>query len=151
MVCSRSQGNTSGSMIRRLRLCVAFFAFAPAIAPAYAQISFSTAVSLALKSNPKVLTAQADVDKALAAVQQIRDAYHSQHRRWLWRRSPLLRLSPRPALDLQYHLAVVGLQLLATRLPPRRASRPRCHPPQPQGHPRCCSRGHCRHLPRTRS
>jgi outer membrane protein TolC len=62
-------------MIRRLRLCVAFFAFAPAIAPAYAQISFSTAVTLALKSNPKVLTAQADVDKALAAVQQIRDAF----------------------------------------------------------------------------
>jgi outer membrane protein TolC len=62
-------------MIRRLRLCVAFFAFAPAIAPAYAQISFSTAVGLALKSSPKVLTAQADVDKALAAVQQIRDAF----------------------------------------------------------------------------
>src|SRR3984893_8698713 len=62
-------------MIRRLRLCVAFFAFAPAIAPAYAQISFSTAVGLALKNSPKVLTAQADVDKALAAVQQIRDAF----------------------------------------------------------------------------
>ena len=62
-------------MIRRLRLCVAFFAFALAIAPAYAQISFSTAVTLALKSNPKVLTAQADVDKALAAVQQIRNAF----------------------------------------------------------------------------
>jgi outer membrane protein TolC len=62
-------------MIRRLRLCVAFFAFASAIAPASAQISFSTAVGLALKSSPKVLTAQADVDKALAAVQQIRDAF----------------------------------------------------------------------------
>jgi outer membrane protein TolC len=62
-------------MIRRLRLCVAFFAFAPAIAPAYAQISFSTAVGLALKNSPKVLTAQADVDKALAALQQLRDAY----------------------------------------------------------------------------
>jgi len=62
-------------MIRRLRLCVAFFAFAPAIAPAYAQVSFSTAVGLALKNSPKVLTAQADVDKALAALQQLRDAY----------------------------------------------------------------------------
>jgi outer membrane protein TolC len=62
-------------MIRLLRLCVAFSAFAFAIAPAYAQISFSTAIGLALKSNPKVLTAQADVDKALAALQQIRDAY----------------------------------------------------------------------------
>jgi outer membrane protein TolC len=62
-------------MIRRLRLCVAFFAFAPAIAPAYAQISFTTAVGLALKNSPKVLTAQADVDKALAVLQQLRDAY----------------------------------------------------------------------------
>jgi outer membrane protein TolC len=62
-------------MIRLLRLCVAFAAFASAIAPAYAQISFSAAVGLALKSNPKVLTAQADVDKALAALQQLRDAY----------------------------------------------------------------------------
>jgi outer membrane protein TolC len=62
-------------MIRLLRLCVAFSAFASAIAPAYAQISFSTAVGLALKNSPKVLTAQADVDKALAVLQQLRDAY----------------------------------------------------------------------------
>src|SRR5229473_3582205 len=62
-------------MTRLLRLCVAFSAFASATAPAYAQISFATAVALALKSNPKVLTAQADVDKALAALQQLRDAY----------------------------------------------------------------------------
>jgi outer membrane protein TolC len=62
-------------MIRLLRLCLACFAFAFAIAPACAQISFPTAVGLALKSNPKVLAAQADVDKALAAIQQLRDAY----------------------------------------------------------------------------
>src|ERR1700692_401672 len=62
-------------MIRLLRLCVAFSGFAFAIAPAYAQISFSTAIALALKSNPKVLTAQADVDKALAALQQLRDGF----------------------------------------------------------------------------
>jgi len=62
-------------MTRLLRLCVAFSAFASATAPAYAQISFSTAVGLALKNSPKVLTAQADVDKALAALQQLRDAY----------------------------------------------------------------------------
>jgi outer membrane protein TolC len=62
-------------MIRLLRLCVAFSGFAFAIAPAYAQISFSTAVALALKSSPKVLMAQADVDKALAALQQLRDAF----------------------------------------------------------------------------
>ena len=62
-------------MIRLLRLCVAFSGFAFVVAPAYAQISFSTAVALALKNSPKVLTAQADVDKALATVQQIRDAF----------------------------------------------------------------------------
>ncbi len=62
-------------MTRLLRLCVAFSGFAFVVAPAYAQISFSTAVALALKNSPKVLTAQADVDKALAAVQQIRDAF----------------------------------------------------------------------------
>jgi outer membrane protein TolC len=62
-------------MIRILRLCIACSAFASAVAPAYAQISFSTAVALALKSNPKVLMAQADVDKAVATVQQLRDAY----------------------------------------------------------------------------
>jgi outer membrane protein TolC len=62
-------------MIRILRLCIACSAFAFAVAPAYAQISFTTAIDLALKSNPKVLTAQAEVDKALAVVQQLRDAY----------------------------------------------------------------------------
>jgi outer membrane protein TolC len=62
-------------MIRILRLCIACLAFASAVAPAHAQISFTTAVGLALKSNPKVLTAKADVDKALAAIQQLRDAY----------------------------------------------------------------------------
>ncbi len=62
-------------MIRILRLCIACSAFASAVVPAYAQISFTTAVTLALKSNPKVLMAQADVDKALATLQQLRDAY----------------------------------------------------------------------------
>jgi len=62
-------------MTRFFRLCVACSAFASAAAPACAQISFGTAIGLALKSNPKVLTAQADVDKSLAALQQLRDAY----------------------------------------------------------------------------
>lgn len=62
-------------MIRILRLCIACSAFACVAAPADAQISFTTAIDLALKSNPKVLMAKADVDKAVAAVQQLRDAY----------------------------------------------------------------------------
>jgi len=75
MVVNRSQGFASGHMIRILRLCIVCSALAFAVAPVYAQISFTTAVTLALKSNPKVLTAQADVDKALATLQQLRDAY----------------------------------------------------------------------------
>jgi outer membrane protein TolC len=42
---------------------------------AHAQISFTTAVDLALKNSPRVKIAQADVDKALAALQQSRDVY----------------------------------------------------------------------------
>jgi outer membrane protein TolC len=62
-------------MTRLLRRCIACSAFAFVVAPSYAQISFTTAIGLALKSNPKVLMAQADVSKALAALQQLRDAY----------------------------------------------------------------------------
>jgi outer membrane protein TolC len=62
-------------MLRIVRLSIACSAFAIATASASAQISFTTAIDLALKSNPKVLMAQADVDKARAALQQLRDAY----------------------------------------------------------------------------
>jgi len=62
-------------MIRILRLCIVCSTFVLAANSACAQISLSTAVDLAFKSNPKVLAAQADVDKALATVQQLRDAY----------------------------------------------------------------------------
>ena len=62
-------------MIRIFRLCLACSAFGCAAVPAYAQISFTTAIDLALKNSPKVLMAKADVDKALASVQQLRDAY----------------------------------------------------------------------------
>jgi outer membrane protein TolC len=40
-----------------------------------AQISFTSAAALALKNSPKIMAAQADVDKARAALQQLRDAY----------------------------------------------------------------------------
>jgi outer membrane protein TolC len=62
-------------MIRILRLCLACSAFASVVATAHAQISFTSAIGLALKSNPKVLAAQADVDKAKAVIDQLRDAY----------------------------------------------------------------------------
>ena len=62
-------------MICFLRPGITCFALACAAAAASAQISLITAVDLAVKSSPKVLMAQADVDKALATVQQLRDAY----------------------------------------------------------------------------
>jgi outer membrane protein TolC len=46
-----------------------------AVAPARAQISFSSAINLALGNSPRVKMAQADVDKARAAVAETRDVY----------------------------------------------------------------------------
>lgn len=43
--------------------------------PATAQISFTTAIDLALKNSPKVQSAQAEVDKARAALDQTKDVY----------------------------------------------------------------------------
>jgi outer membrane protein TolC len=62
-------------MIRLLRQLIACSALACVVTPAIAQLSFTSAVGLALKNSPKVLTAQADVDKAKAALEELRDAY----------------------------------------------------------------------------
>jgi outer membrane protein TolC len=62
-------------MTRLIRLLIACSAFAYAVMPARAQISFTTAVDLALKNSPKVLMAKADVNKAQASLQELRDAY----------------------------------------------------------------------------
>jgi len=62
-------------MICTLRSGIACVALVCAATAASAQISLITAVDLALKNSPKVLVAQADVDKALATWQQLRDAY----------------------------------------------------------------------------
>jgi outer membrane protein TolC len=62
-------------MIRSLRQLIAYSALACVVTPAIAQISFTSAVGLALKSSPKVLTAQADVNKAQAALDELKDAY----------------------------------------------------------------------------
>lgn len=58
-----------------LRLILISSACTAVTGSAFAQISFSTAVDLALKNSPKVLMAQADVDKTRAASDQLRDAY----------------------------------------------------------------------------
>lgn len=60
----------------RLRslLTVASLGAATAV-PAAAQISFTTAIDLALKNNPRVLAAQSDVEKARAVLNETRDVY----------------------------------------------------------------------------
>ncbi|HMG03263.1 MAG TPA: TolC family protein [Edaphobacter sp.] len=55
-------------------LLAATCAFA-ASAPATAQISFTTAIDLALKNSPKVQAAEAEVDKARAMLAQTKDVY----------------------------------------------------------------------------
>ena len=62
-------------MIRLRRQLIACSALACAVTPAIAQISFTSAVTLALKNSPKVKTAQADVDKARATLEELKDAY----------------------------------------------------------------------------
>jgi outer membrane protein TolC len=62
----------TGKTIRGTAICMVLAA-AAAIAPA--QISLGSAVDLALRSNPKMKAAQADVDKAKAVVAATHDAY----------------------------------------------------------------------------
>jgi outer membrane protein TolC len=62
-------------MTRLLRLMIATCVVAAAVTPAMAQISFTTAVDLALRNSPRVRIAQADVDKARAALEEARDVY----------------------------------------------------------------------------
>lgn len=62
-------------MPRLLRLVITCTVAAAASLPAMAQISFTSAVGLALKNNPKVLMAQADVAKAQAALSESKDVY----------------------------------------------------------------------------
>ena len=62
-------------MTRFLRLFVASSTLALAVTPTVAQISFTTAIDLALRNSPKVMMAKADVDKAQAALEETRDVY----------------------------------------------------------------------------
>ncbi|MGD0799262.1 MAG: TolC family protein [Acidobacteriaceae bacterium] len=57
------------------RLALTLLGFAAMATAAPAQISITTAVDLALRSNPRVLAAQADVDKARAQLQETHDVY----------------------------------------------------------------------------
>ena len=75
MKAIRLPGNSSGRMPFLLRLSITLCAVAFACTPARAQISFTTAIDLALRHDPRVLMAQADVDKATALLSEARDVY----------------------------------------------------------------------------
>ena len=62
-------------MIFPLRVAVAAAVLLSAWMPATAQISFTTAVDLALKNSPRVMAAEAEVAKAQAALEGARDVY----------------------------------------------------------------------------
>lgn len=63
-------------MMIHLRCLLAAAVTAVACAtPAAAQISFATAIDLALKNNPRVLAAEAEVEKARAGLEQAKDVY----------------------------------------------------------------------------
>ena len=62
-------------MTRLLRLLVASCAFALVVTPAVAQISFTTAVDLALRNSQKVQMAEAEAAKAQAVLEQAKDVY----------------------------------------------------------------------------
>lgn len=71
----RLRRNISGRMTHLFRLLLACAVFLSAVTPAAAQISFTTAIDLALKNSPKVLMAEAAAAKAQAALEGARDVY----------------------------------------------------------------------------
>ena len=75
MVIIEKRTGRSAHMSRFGPAILALSALLLAAAPARAQISFTSAIDLALSSNPRVKMAQADVDKARAAVAETRDVY----------------------------------------------------------------------------
>ena len=88
---------------------------------ASAQLSFSSAVDLALRNSPKLKIAQADVDRARSLVSQARDAYIPSVIA-TGGIGKSVRCPPQPPGHLQLHRAVARLQLLANGLHPGRAA-----------------------------
>jgi outer membrane protein TolC len=62
-------------MTRLLRLLIACFAIVCGATPARSQISFTTAIDLALKNSPRIKMAQADVARARASLEEGKDVY----------------------------------------------------------------------------
>jgi outer membrane protein TolC len=62
-------------MTRLLRLLIACFAIVCVATPARSQISFTTAIDLALKNSPRIKMAQADAARARASLEESKDVY----------------------------------------------------------------------------
>ncbi len=75
MESSSHQGSHTRSMTALLRLLLCSVALAAAATPAVAQISFTSAIDLALKNSPKVQAAEAAAAKAQAALEGAKDVY----------------------------------------------------------------------------
>ncbi len=69
------QRSLSVRMVRPLRTTLLLLVLSSAAASAVGQLSFSSAVELAQRTSPKVKMAQADVDKARAALAETHDVY----------------------------------------------------------------------------
>ena len=69
----RTSGGTVCGSLSRLAVFAGLLSICAA--PVRAQVSISTAVDLALRSNPRVQSAQSEVDRARAAVAETRDVY----------------------------------------------------------------------------
>lgn len=75
MIRSRFRSDSSKRVAAFLRMFLVSSALVCAATSAVGQISFTTAVDLALRNSPKVLMAQANVDKARAALEESKDVY----------------------------------------------------------------------------
>ena len=75
MIRSRFRMDSSKRVAAFLRVFLVSSALVCAATSAVGQISFTTAVDLALRNSPKVLMAQANVDKARAALEESKDVY----------------------------------------------------------------------------
>ena len=75
MIRSRFRMDSSKRVAAFLRMFLVSSALVCAATSAVGQISFTTAVDLALRNSPKVLMAQANVDKARAALEESKDVY----------------------------------------------------------------------------
>jgi outer membrane protein TolC len=75
MKFTRHRRSLAERMNSPLRLSIALLVLVLAEIPAVGQISFTTAVDLALKNSPRVKAAEADVAKAQAALEETKDVY----------------------------------------------------------------------------